>query len=83
MPGNARAERDHHPVLEVLDREDGSRAAGTLVLHCGLDAALRGLYGSMCVMDSQTRRDFWIMMVSTLVTVAVATITFAVFSQVH
>jgi len=21
MPGNARAERDHHPVLEVLDRE--------------------------------------------------------------
>ena len=53
------------------------------MLHCGLDAALRALYGSMCVMDSQTRHDFWIMMVSTLVTVAVATITFAVFSQVH
>jgi hypothetical protein len=34
-------------------------------------------------MDSQTRHDFWIMMVSTLVTVAVTTIAFAVFSQVH
>ena len=52
------------------------------MLHCGLDAALRGMYGSMCVMDSQTRHDFWIMMVSTLLTVAVATIAFAVLTQV-
>jgi len=34
-------------------------------------------------MDSRTKHDIWIMTASTLVTVAVATIAFAAFSQVH
>ena len=39
--------------------------------------------GSGATMDSRTKHDIWIMAVSTLLTVAVATIAFAALSLVH
>jgi hypothetical protein len=45
--------------------------------------AVKVALGSGATMDSRTKHDIWIMTVSTLVTVAVATIAFAALSVVH